>query len=427
VPDQARRDAFAIAVFLLAWARLIEGIARSMSLAEQPQLVGFFSYSREDDAGSAGKLSQLRERIQEELRGQLGRTKKDFRLWQDKSAIAHGKLWEKEITTAVGESAFFIPIVTPTAVRSQHCKFEFDNFLKREAQLGRTDLVFPIIYIRVTALENEGQWREDQVLRIVGSRQYFDWTGLRHADMSSAEVGTKIEAFCSNIVKALNQAWAPPPKEQSRPAPVESPGVPGTSTTSLDASPGRTDARQSFISASVGPDAPTDTAAPSWRQHEVAPEAPKRALTDASERQAPTASPTQPGWEKWQPNRIVGWTLMCVGLISSMLIAWGVLTIPWTTITESVQTFLIFSYSKSSTFALASVGIGYELIRSQAWARPAVLALAILGLLDEAYILTMTIPNVSRFSAATLSNIVFSRTIHLGAYCLALILWRRLR
>jgi len=42
------------------------------SLAEAPDLVGFFSYSREDDEDSGGKLSKLRERIQAELRGQLG-------------------------------------------------------------------------------------------------------------------------------------------------------------------------------------------------------------------------------------------------------------------------------------------------------------------------------------------------------------------
>ena len=43
------------------------------SLADLPGLVGFFSYSREDDEGSGGRLSKLRERIQAELRLQLGR------------------------------------------------------------------------------------------------------------------------------------------------------------------------------------------------------------------------------------------------------------------------------------------------------------------------------------------------------------------
>ena len=42
----------------------------------------FFKDLREDDEDSRGKLSKLRECIQGELRGQLGRTKRDFRLWQ---------------------------------------------------------------------------------------------------------------------------------------------------------------------------------------------------------------------------------------------------------------------------------------------------------------------------------------------------------
>ena len=76
------------------------------SLADTPDLVGFFSYSREDDEDSGGKLSKLRDCIQAELRGQLGRTKRDFRLWQDKTAIAHGELWEDTIKKGISESVF---------------------------------------------------------------------------------------------------------------------------------------------------------------------------------------------------------------------------------------------------------------------------------------------------------------------------------
>jgi hypothetical protein len=64
------------------------------SLAELPDLVGFFSYSRRDDERSEGALSRLRARIYSELGLQLGR---DFRLWQDVSAIPHGALRENEI------------------------------------------------------------------------------------------------------------------------------------------------------------------------------------------------------------------------------------------------------------------------------------------------------------------------------------------
>src|SRR6476620_6873506 len=126
------------------------------SLAELPDLAGFFSYSRRDDERSEGALSRLRARIHSELGLQLGR---DLRLWQDISAVPYGALWEEEITKAISESVFFIPIVTPSAVGSKHCRFEFECFIKREEKLGRSNLIFPFLYVRVPALEKDEEWR----------------------------------------------------------------------------------------------------------------------------------------------------------------------------------------------------------------------------------------------------------------------------
>ena len=175
------------------------------SLADLPEIVGFFSYSRDDDIDSHGALSALRDRIQRELRGRLGRTRGDFRLWQDAAAIPHGTLWEDEIRAAIAQSAFFIPIITPTAVRSGHCKKEFELFLQRERELGRQDLIFPLVYIRVPALEDEKLWRKDEVLSIIGTRQYIDWQQLRYLDANSTEVAVSVGRFCGNIVDALER------------------------------------------------------------------------------------------------------------------------------------------------------------------------------------------------------------------------------
>jgi hypothetical protein len=194
----------ALCYFHLTWnGRLKSTIPKQMSsLAEAPELVGFFSYSRKDDELSQGSLSQLRARIHNELRMQLGR---EVRLWQDTAAIPHGALWEDEIRRAIAESTFFIPIVTPNAVASSHCKFEFESFLKREAELARSDLIFPILYVRVPALEDESQWRDHDLLKIVGARQYFDWQKLRFRVISSPEVSEKVEQFCASIFEALSR------------------------------------------------------------------------------------------------------------------------------------------------------------------------------------------------------------------------------
>jgi TIR domain len=177
------------------------------SLADLPELVGFFSYSREDDADSNGALSALRSRIQGELRGQLGRTARSFRLWQDKEAIPSGALWETEIKNAVEQSVFFIPIITPTVVASPYCRFELDAFLAREAALGRSDLVFPILYIDVPALGDSVRWQNDAVLSLIAKRQYLDWRRLRHRDVRTTDVSEEVERFCTHIRAALHRPW----------------------------------------------------------------------------------------------------------------------------------------------------------------------------------------------------------------------------
>ena len=185
-------------------------------LADLPELVGFFSYSREDDEDSKGALSALRERIQRELRGQLGRSTKTFRLWQDKEAIASGKLWEEEIKIAVGQAVFFIPIITPTVVRSPYCRLELDAFLAREAELGRGDLVFPILYIKVPELEDIARQKNDPVLSIIAKRQYLDWRELRHRDIHSTNVMEVVERFCAQICDALRQSWVSPEERKQQ-------------------------------------------------------------------------------------------------------------------------------------------------------------------------------------------------------------------
>jgi hypothetical protein len=175
------------------------------TLAELPEIVGFFSYSREDDDAYKGRLSALREAIQQELGAQLGRSKATFRLWQDKAAIAPGKLWETEINNAVTQSAFFIPIVTPRMVNSRYCQFEFDAFQSREKVLARSDLIFPILYVPVGALQDEAQWRDHPVLSVIGKRQYVDWQLFRYSDVQSPAQLEAIAQFCATIADALRQ------------------------------------------------------------------------------------------------------------------------------------------------------------------------------------------------------------------------------
>ena len=99
-------------------------------------------------------------------------------------------------------------------MRSSYCQFEFEAFLARERELDRNNLIFPILYVPVPALRGEG-WRQDPLLSVVGSRQYEDWQNLRHLDASSSEVvALRVQTFCANICKALEQEWLSPEERQ---------------------------------------------------------------------------------------------------------------------------------------------------------------------------------------------------------------------
>lgn len=177
-------------------------------LADLQELVGFFSYSREDDEDSMDWLTALRDRIERSLRGQLGRSRNSIRLWQDKKAIAPGKLWEREIRSAIAEAVFFIPIVSPTTLNSPHCKTEFQLFLEREKEMGRSDLIFPILYIQAPQLEKGASIPKNSFASLIAARQYVDWRDLQHLDVESEKVKAKVSHLCVKIAEALRQPYA---------------------------------------------------------------------------------------------------------------------------------------------------------------------------------------------------------------------------
>jgi len=52
------------------------------------------------------------------------------------------------------------------------------------------------------------------LLVIIGSRQYEEWQSLRQLDPSSTEVALRVEKFCANICRALQQEWLSPEERQ---------------------------------------------------------------------------------------------------------------------------------------------------------------------------------------------------------------------
>src|ERR1700730_10245424 len=104
-------------------------------------------------------------------------------------------------------------MVTPSAVNSNFCRFEFERFIERERELGRSDLVFPILYISVPDLEITTM--ADPVISVVKDRQYVDWRPIRHRDVNSTEVKQIVEQFCSTVSRKLRLSWVSAEERQA--------------------------------------------------------------------------------------------------------------------------------------------------------------------------------------------------------------------
>jgi tetratricopeptide (TPR) repeat protein len=184
-----------------------------MPLADSPKVVGFFSYARLDDEHMGQELSRLRSLIHGELSALLGLSTATFELFQDKEMIEYGDKWEAEIRRAIDESVFFIPIITPRAIRSPWCNKELGWFQQRQTQLGRQDLIFPFYYIDVPELQDPARWDEYPILKFFSETQHIDWRNLRHCP-SESTINAEIARFCTTIRNTLRRLSPQERREQ---------------------------------------------------------------------------------------------------------------------------------------------------------------------------------------------------------------------
>jgi len=175
--------------------------------------VGFWSYSRNDDQFSRGRLSQLRSLLLAELRTQYGRD--DIQLFQDVSAIPSGADWERVTSGAIGDSTFFIPIITPFYMQSEWCARETKMFEAREQTIFETypDLprdrrrIFPLLWIDITGSEPV----DEAAFAAVRAAQWTDFSDIRHRNLENNEDAlAKIAAFARDIVDVLQLRVAAP-------------------------------------------------------------------------------------------------------------------------------------------------------------------------------------------------------------------------
>ncbi len=159
----------------------------------------FLSYDRLDDR--YGHISKFKERLADEVCIQTGT---EFTIFQDRDDILWGENWRSRVEDSLDDVAFFIPIITPSFFKSEYCRAELEQFLKREEGLNRTDLILPVYYVSTPLLDDAARRSEDALAQAISECQYADWRELRFEPFDSPRVGKELERLAAQIRYAMD-------------------------------------------------------------------------------------------------------------------------------------------------------------------------------------------------------------------------------
>lgn len=162
---------------------------------------GFVSYVHKDDGDSKGRVLNLIREIEAEFSLLTG---EDLEIFVDRSSIEWGDKWRARIDSALQDTTFFIPIVTPRFFKSQECRNELLKFAVLARSLDAEELILPILFVNVDGLDEDS---DDEAISLVARTQYFDWRELRLSDEDSAEYRQAVNS-CAKRLADVSAAYA---------------------------------------------------------------------------------------------------------------------------------------------------------------------------------------------------------------------------
>jgi formylglycine-generating enzyme required for sulfatase activity len=189
--------------------------------------IGFWSYTRDDDAASGRRLSGLLESLQAQLKQKLG--KLEVRVFQDVAAIPPGTEWQTQIESALREASFLIPIITPALLHSPNCAEEIRYFRTLMEARGRKDLILPICFTDVSLFNTvrEKEIHDPALFDYLKTLHWVDFTDVETKGLDRPEMRERLRAFATRIEETLyrvppeivRETRVDPPDDPSPPPP----------------------------------------------------------------------------------------------------------------------------------------------------------------------------------------------------------------
>jgi len=197
-----------------------------------PAEVGFWSYVHADDAAEGGRIRQLASDLREQYALISG---EPIDIFVDRDALAWGDDWREQIDSRLASILFFIAVITPRYFLSAECRRELQEFARGAERLGVRELVLPLVYVNVPALQEESPNGDAEALvkTLIQRYQWVDWCDLRFEEVTSGAYRRAVAGLAQRLVDANQRVLAEEPPAPEGSAVTDAPGS-GEAPGSLD-------------------------------------------------------------------------------------------------------------------------------------------------------------------------------------------------
>lgn len=156
----------------------------------------FWSYAHADDEAEDGRITRLARSVVQEHALLAGEA---IDLFLDRESLAWGDAWRSRIDSALAQTTFFVPVITPRFLMSEECRRELIEFIGNAKGLGVNELLLPILYVRPTV--DEGA-EPDELFETVSAYQWEPWDTLRLEDEDSAIYRRAVNRLADRLITA---------------------------------------------------------------------------------------------------------------------------------------------------------------------------------------------------------------------------------
>ncbi len=168
-----------------------------------PAGVGFWSYVHADDVAEGGRIIRLANDLCEQYALISGES---IEIFVDRDALKWGDNWREQIDSKIASILFFIAVITPRYFLSAECRRELQEFTRGAERLGVRELVLPLVYVDVPALQEESP--VDEAVVLVETFQWVDWRDLRFEDTTSGAYRRAVAGLAQRLVDANQRVLA---------------------------------------------------------------------------------------------------------------------------------------------------------------------------------------------------------------------------